>query len=49
MVRLNLDDSDRAFFSYDLAVRFMGIDVDQRKHLFNAVEHKAHTIAIQDS
>ena len=49
MVRLNIDDSDKALFSYDLAVRFMGIDLDQRKHLFNAIEHKADAIAIQDS
>ena len=38
-VRLNLDDSDTASPSYDLAVRFLGIDVDQRRHLYNALEN----------
>ena len=42
-VRLNIDDSDKDFPSYDLAVRFLGIDVDQRKHLYNAIEHKGRT------
>jgi hypothetical protein len=41
-VRLNIDDSDKVFPSYDLAVRFLGIDVDQRRNLFKAIEHKAH-------
>jgi len=45
-VRLNLDDSDKALPSYDMAVRFLGIDADQSKHLFNAIEHKTRTIAI---
>jgi hypothetical protein len=39
-VRLNLDDSDTAFPSYDLAVRFLGIDIDQRRNLYKAIEHK---------
>ncbi|MDH3851974.1 MAG: PilZ domain-containing protein [Deltaproteobacteria bacterium] len=38
-VRLNIDDSDTASPSYDLAVRFLGIDVDQRRHLYNALEN----------
>jgi len=42
-VRLNINDSEKDFPSYDLAVRFLGIDVDQRKHLYNAIEHKART------
>jgi hypothetical protein len=45
-VRLNLDDSDKALPSYDMAVRFLGIEADQSKHLFNAIEHKTRTIAI---
>jgi hypothetical protein len=44
-VRLNLDESDRALPSYDMAVRFLGIDADQRKPLFNAIEQKTRTIA----
>ncbi len=39
-VRLNLDDRDTAFPSYDLAVRFLGINVDQRRNLHKAIEHK---------
>jgi hypothetical protein len=45
-VRLNIDDSDKAFPSYDLAVRFLGLDVHQRKYLYNAIEHRARTAAI---
>lgn len=45
-VRLNLDDSDKALPSYDMAVRFRGIDADQRKHLYDAIEHKARSVAI---
>ena len=37
--RLNIDESDTASPSYDLAVRFLGIDVDQRRHLYNALEN----------
>jgi len=44
-VRLNLDESDRALPSYDMAVRFLGIDADQSKPLFNAIEQKTRTIA----
>ena len=44
-VRLNLEDSDKALPSYDIAVRFLGIDAAQRKNLFNAIEHKTRTIA----
>jgi len=40
-VRLNIDDSDKVFPSYDLAVRFLGIDIDQRRNLYKAIEHKA--------
>ena len=42
-VRLNIDDSDKDFPFYDLAVRFLGIDVSQRKHLYDAIEQKART------
>ena len=45
-VRLNLNDSDKALPSYDMAVRFLGIDADQSKHLFSAIEHKTRTIAV---
>ena len=45
-VRLNLDDSDKALPSYDMAVRFRGIDADQRKHLYHAIEHKTRSGAI---
>jgi hypothetical protein len=45
-VRLNIDDRDKDFPSYDLAVRFLGIDSDQPKHLYNAIEPKAQTGAI---
>ena len=45
-VRLNIDESDEALPSYDLAVRFLGIDVDQRKHLYNAIEQRARTVGI---
>jgi chromatin remodeling complex protein RSC6 len=41
-VRLNIDDSDKVFPSYDLAVRFLGIDIDQRRNLYKAIEHKSH-------
>ena len=44
-VRLNLEDSDKALPSYDIALRFLGIDAAQRKNLFNAIEHKTRTIA----
>jgi hypothetical protein len=39
-VRLNIDDTDKVFPSYDLAVRFLGINVDQRRNLYKAIEHK---------
>jgi len=45
-VRLNLDDSDKALPWYDMAVRFLGIDTEQRKHIYNAIEHKARPVAI---
>lgn len=45
-VRLNIDDSEKDFPSYDLAVRFLGIDVDQRKHLYNAIEDKTRKSGI---
>jgi hypothetical protein len=41
-VRLNIDDTDKVFPSYDLAVRFLGINVDQRRNLYRAIEHKTH-------
>ena len=43
-VRLNIDDTDKVFPSYDLAVRFLGIDIDQRRNLYKAIEHKAHGV-----
>jgi hypothetical protein len=43
-VRLNIDDGDTAFPSYDLAVRFLGIDIDQRRNLHKAIEHKTHSL-----
>jgi hypothetical protein len=43
-VRLNLDERDTAFPSYDLAVRFLGIDIDQRRNLYKAIEHKVHRL-----
>ena len=42
-VRLNLDESDKALPSYDMAVRFLGINADQSRNLFNAIEHKTRT------
>lgn len=45
-VRLNIDDREKDFPSYDLAVRFLGIDVDQRKHLYNAIEDKTRKSGI---
>ena len=42
-VRLNLEDGDKALPSYDMAVRFLGINADQRRNLFNAIEHKTRT------
>ena len=44
-VRLNIDDSDTACPSYDLAVRFLGIDIDQRRNLHKAIEHKTQGIS----
>lgn len=46
-VRLDIDDSDKVPVSYDLAIRLIGINVDQRKNFFNAIEYKTRTIAIQ--
>jgi hypothetical protein len=43
-VRLNIDDTDKVFPSYDLAVRFLGINVDQRRNLYKAIEHKVHCV-----
>jgi hypothetical protein len=45
-VRLNIDDSDKASPSYDLAVRFVGIDVDQHRRLHNAIEHQVGKIGL---
>ncbi|MEJ2428020.1 MAG: PilZ domain-containing protein, partial [Deltaproteobacteria bacterium] len=42
-VRLNIDDSDTACPSYDLAVRFLGVDIDQRKNLYKAIEDKTQS------
>ena len=44
-VRLNLDDSDKALPSYDMAVRFLGINANQSEPLFNAIENKTRIIA----
>lgn len=43
-VRLNLDEGDRTLPSYDMAVRFLGIDADQRKPFLNAIEQKTRTL-----
>ena len=43
-VRLNLDDSDKALPSYDMAVRFLGINANQSEPLFNAIENKTRII-----
>jgi hypothetical protein len=43
-VRLNIDDTDKVFPSYDLAVRFLGINVDQRRNLYKAIEHKVQSL-----
>ena len=42
-VRLNIDDSDTACPSYDLAVRFLGVDIDQRRNLYKAIEDKTQS------
>lgn len=42
-VRLNLDESESTLPSYDMAVRFLGIDADQRKPFFNAIAQKTRT------
>ena len=44
-VRQNLDDSDKALTSYEMAVRFLGINADQSEPLFNAIEHKTRKTA----
>jgi hypothetical protein len=43
-VRLNIDDGDKARPSYDLAVRFVGVDVDQHRRLHRAIEHQVTKI-----
>ena len=43
-VRLIIDDIDKALASYDLAVRFLGIDVDQRRNLHKAIEHEDRSL-----
>ncbi len=44
-VRLNIDESNLALPMYDLAVRFSGIDVDQRSQLYDAIEGKVYSVA----
>jgi hypothetical protein len=44
-VRLNINENDVAFSSYDLAVRFSGINVDERRNLDNAIEHQVRKIS----
>jgi hypothetical protein len=45
-VRFNIDDTDKVFPSYDLAVRFLGIDIDQRRNLYKAIEHKVQGLGL---
>lgn len=42
-VRLNIDDRDKGFPSYDLAIRFLGISMDERRVLYDAIEHQVRT------
>jgi hypothetical protein len=44
-VRLNIDESNLALATYDLAVRFSGIDVDQRTQLYDAIEEQVYSVA----
>jgi hypothetical protein len=44
-VRLNIDESNLDLATYDLAVRFSGIDVDQRTQLYDAIEEQVYSIA----
>ena len=44
-VRLNIDESNMALPTYDLAVRFSGIDVDQRTQLYDAIEEQVYSVA----
>jgi hypothetical protein len=44
-VRVNIDESNLALPTYDLAVRFSGIDVDQRSQLYDAIEGQVYSVA----
>jgi hypothetical protein len=44
-VRLNIDESNLALPTYDLAVRFSGIDIDQRTQLYDAIEEQVYSVA----
>jgi len=44
-VRLNIDESNLALPTYDLAVRFSGIDVDQRTQLYDAIDEQVYSVA----
>ncbi|MDH3555532.1 MAG: PilZ domain-containing protein [Deltaproteobacteria bacterium] len=44
-VRLNIDESDISLPTYDLAVRFSGIDIDQRTQLYDAIEEQVYSVA----
>lgn len=44
-VRLNIDERNLDLPMYDLAVRFSGIDVDQRTQLYDAIEEQVYSIA----
>jgi hypothetical protein len=44
-VRLNIEESNLALPMYDLAVRFSGIDVDQRTQLYEAIEGQVYSLA----
>ena len=40
-VRLTIDEGDSTSGSYDLAVRFLEINLEQRQILYNAIEHQS--------
>ena len=44
-VRLNIDESDISLPTYDLAVRFSGIDIDQGTQLYDAIEEQVYSVA----
>jgi predicted DNA-binding protein len=44
-VRLNIDERNLDLPMYDLAVRFSGIDVDQRTQLYDAIDEQVYSVA----